>query len=1052
MGWKERKESFISFYRNNQEIVAGFVAVTAFVIALTVMFGGQRAGVIDYGEYTQTMYDMGLSYTDEVQQEEASLRYVTVIETFKVEKIQLLGLLQLEPAQSLIYPVSLISIMCKLLHIPFSTQYLAILFFFITIACIYSITRSAYCFFKEKAAAIGLLCTFVFLCGNYTVYFNSLYRNGIYFVSFLVFFTILFHIAASKGRGQGKSILMLLFVSLLLLNARAVNIVYLPVVIGANLWAMIYCRPEKRKRVSYYVVFTVLLIFVVRSNVRYTLQNEALFSDTQMYHSFLTGALMQSEDKEEILRELSLDTNLTEDIGKNAYLPKESYVIYPYSEEAKTEIFSYLSYIQLLKLYQEHPSLYLNVLKETARHLIQIDTKRFLAVNRQANVGTEWVERFVWWQWIRALLVPRSLMGYGAFACIVFALLVMLYWLGKSRENHALALIGLLLWLSCVTQFLTIYAWQGFAEADGTNYYFIFTFDMMLLFFAGFLVKGGERAVQWWRELLSASGEEESEVEIAMTSEEPSKVLESFKQAEELFLPNPFCQAVKEGLLCAKSFCLKKIFSNTNKSAMVFAVAAAIIVTFVLFLPSRIGAYNNGDFGRMMTAMNIQYTKEDWENSDELSLTKVVENYDWVEPYDYRKVIPTWGELSQIWFSVPLKIIDNMVGLSFSTVYVTAIYAVLIVISIFFIMQFLFHRFGVKAFWFAMVLLVVLLDLVNLGWLNSLFGEGIAYVSLLMVIASALKIADSKRGSCRFSFLILIFSEILFIGAKAQYTIATPVLIAGTFVLFWYHQPSKRWKKILYYALFFIGSIWLSVGAVHIYENNSGISSPDTIYQSVFYGLLMLVEDPAKTLTELGLDPAMAVDTGKHAYLPKEAYYCPPRTEKAEEMLYTKISTADLFLYYLKHPKLLYESMEITAQAAALDMPDYILLVGQKTTQEHAKVERFHIWGTIRSYLTFGHFWEVMLVFGLEWVLGIKFIWNKKRNSRDKMLLFVLLMISAVGILQYPLTFIGNGYADNTKQLYLYRFIYDLVVMTGIFLLVPRVKWFFEHRRLRHES
>jgi hypothetical protein len=197
-------------------------------------------------------------------------------------------------------------------------------------------------------------------------------------------------------------------------------------------------------------------------------------------------------------------------------------------------------------------------------------------------------------------------------------------------------------------------------------------------------------------------------------------------------------------------------------------------------------------------------------------------------------------------------------------------YSVLIAISIFFIMQVLFRRFGPKGFWLAVALLFTLLDLVNLGWLNSLFGEGIAFVSFLMVVACLFKIADMEKGTCRWSFLFLIFSEMLFIGAKAQFTITTPLLLLVTFVLFVYHSPYKAWRKLLYYTFLLTGCVWICVSAVKIYQNNESISSPDAIYHAVFYGLLMLVDDPRETLVELGLDPAMAVDTGKHAFVHQE--------------------------------------------------------------------------------------------------------------------------------------------------------------------------------------
>lgn len=1067
---EELRINFIKFSRNNQEIIAGFIALLALLIAMGILFSNETVGVLDYGEYTQTLYDMGLSYTQETMQEEDSLHFVKIIEKYQIDDIKILQLLQLKPSQSLIYPVSMISVICKLLHIYFSTRYLAFLLMMITVVCIYSITKSAYCFLKEKAAVVGIACCFVFLCGNYIIYFNSLYRNGIFFVSFLSFFSILLHIVATDGKAHSKIMIFLMIVSLLLLNAKETTIVLLPIVAIADIWAMMKCRPKKEKQFLYYLGFSLLLFFVVRSNLLYTMQNEALFSNTQLYHSFFTGVLEGSSDKEALLEELGINPSLAEDVGKNAYLSAENYVVAPSGKAAEKEIFSHLSYPTLCKFYIKHPDLYLNVLKKTAMNLKEIDTYKFLYTNRRTDEGTEWVERFIWWQWVRSIIVPESLIGYFVVMLVSFIVLnSLLFMYRKDRKKRSLIILGYFFLCCVLIQFMTIYAWQGFAEERSLTYYFILPYDVFQIFLFGLLVKGVGKVSERLPAILKGEIKEEA-LEVGILGERilGNRILEerliegrltekrlienqhgeeiyttksndSELGQEELFVKNPVFIVLHQLIHKIKEIFVNRVLIFPNRAAFFFLIVSAIILIGVLFYPTRIGAYNNGDFGRMMSAMNIKYTAKDWEHSDELSLTKVVEKYDWEENYDYSKILPTHVELTQIWFSLPLKILDNIWGVQFSTVYVTIMYSVLITISIFFIMQVLFRRFGPKGFWLATALLFILLDLVNLGWLNSLFGEGIAFVSFLMVIACLFKIADMEKGTCIWSFLFLIFSEMLFIGAKAQFTITTPLLLLVTFILFLYHRPHKVWRKLLYYTFLLTGCVWICVSAVKIYQNNESISSPDAIYHAVFYGLLMLVDDPRETLIELGLDPAMAVDTGKHAFLDKSEYYCPPRTEKAEEMLYSKITTFDVLGYYLKHPILLWKCMDMTAKAASLDMPNYTLIVGQKTTLDHDIVNRFHIWGTIRSYLVFNRFWEMLLLYGMELILILKFWVNKDKSLKDKLLMGMLLAISGIGIIQFPLTVIGNGFADNTKQLYIFRLTYDLTVIMGIYLLLPSV-------------
>ena len=485
MNEKKNCNNFQLYIRNSQIIIAGFVAVLALLISLSVLFSHDAVGMMDYGEYTQTLYDMGISYTDSTIQDE-SLYFSRVIEQYRVDSVQYLKLLQLVPSQSMIYPVSVISIICSVLKIAFSTRYLVFLLLLITVSCIYSITKSAYVFLKDKAAAVGVLCCFVLLCGNYIIYFNSLYRNGTYYVSFLSYLTILLHIVARNGKVSNKSVLLLIFISLMLLNSKEITIVYLPVVILADIWAIIYCRPEKRRQISYYLLNGLLLVFVVRSNILYTMQNEALFSNAQLYQSFFDGALEESDNPSELLTELGIDPKLQDDIGKSVYLKDSEYVLSPNEEEAKKAIFSHLNYQVLQKLYLEHPDIYGKVLQTTAENLKKIDTSKFLYVNRNAGEGTEWVERFVWWQWVRNLIVPGKLSGYVAIASItLFLILFLLVRCRKKGGKRGVVYLFAIFWMLALIQFMTLYAWQGYAEMVANSYYFILPYDVLLIFIVG---------------------------------------------------------------------------------------------------------------------------------------------------------------------------------------------------------------------------------------------------------------------------------------------------------------------------------------------------------------------------------------------------------------------------------------------------------------------------------------------------------------------------------------------------------------------------------------
>jgi hypothetical protein len=44
----------------------------------------------------------------------------------------------------------------------------------------------------------------------------------------------------------------------------------------------------------------------------------------------------------------------------------------------------------------------------------------------------------------------------------------------------------------------------------------------------------------------------------------------------------------------------------------------------------------------------------------------------------------------------------------------------------------------------------------------------------------------------------------------------------------------------------------------------------------------------------------------------------------------------------------------------------------------------------------------------------------------------LLWAVMAIGLLQFPMPFVGNGYADTAKQLFLFNFIFDLLIVNAV--------------------
>ena len=75
---------------------------------------------------------------------------------------------------------------------------------------------------------------------------------------------------------------------------------------------------------------------------------------------------------------------------------------------------------------------------------------------------------------------------------------------------------------------------------------------------------------------------------------------------------------------------------------------------------------------------------------------------------------------------------------------------------------------------------------------------------------------------------------------------------------------------------------------------------------------LMDSDTPQQDLIDLGLNPDMAVEAGKHAYLDTSEYVkYPPSAEITSQEFYCKISNVKIATFYLTHPTRFVKRYEI---------------------------------------------------------------------------------------------------------------------------------------------
>jgi len=1009
------KKWWNSYLANNQNMIALAVTLLAAAILILILFASPRPSMLDNGQYDLFLPEFGLSHTAEERSAEQSHYFTRAVETYQIDRIPFSALLQLDGVHSLVYPVTLVSLMCNVLGIPFSTRYLAAVLCAALLYALYVATKALYVWLRGTALLAGLGFCGIMLCGMYVIPFNSLYTGGMFFVSFWLLSAALLRAFALLRQGE-HSILRLLTpvvaAGILFLTSAEQAAVLLPVVAALCVYLLLRCKGSPKRHLLVGIGLTVLMAL---SCIRFFAVDNRIFQQTNLYNSFFNGVLVSTDSPQNVLIDFRMDLALVQDVGKTYYEDAESFYLSPTDPRAQEEIFSHLSYPKLLGWYLTHPDSAWRNMSDALKHSTENWQQQFVYVGQTAQDGDS-VTRFDWWNVLRSRIFPRSI---GLWTLGFLAAVMTGFFLVRRRES-----VGWLLLALAASGWPMLFV-SMFASGRGSLELPLFTCmsDAMLLY----LVCGTACLLLRFSAFL-----------LYAPFSERSKVPNAYPEEAYTVTPIPvFSETVFPALRrmaasSAKALCDKRVFVSAT------TIAALLVMIFVLFIP-RIGAYNNGDFGRMMDAMQLSFTPEDFYNTAGQYSTKVIEDYNYLEPYDWSMIRPSRLQLSQAYVSALMRFLYDTAGVPFSTAIVAALYVLVLALCFRQFMSTAFRLMGRRAMVVAVGFILIFCGSYNLGWLNSFYGEGIGFVSLTAVAATSLNVLERPRGKPGASLLFYFFAVLIFAGAKAQYVVSLPILLVWTALLAVYHFQRTPTAIVRTAILLICTLAVVGVGSLNIYQENDRISSQDTLIQGLYNGILVVADDPEEALEELGLDKRLAADKGKNAYEDPSTYFCAPRTQMAEEMIYSRVSSVDYLIWYLKHPTKLLTMLNVAAQASSAPMPDFFLYVGEKTTDPYRRtVDKLGLWKQLRPVLTPEHFFSYFVIFAAIFLCCFRVVFSRKRTQQQRMLTGLFLVIMLCGILQYPLTVIGNGYSDNIKQIYLFREVWDGTLLTLAAILVTQ--------------
>lgn len=473
-----------------------------------------------------------------------------------------------------------------------------------------------------------------------------------------------------------------------------------------------------------------------------------------------------------------------------------------------------------------------------------------------------------------------------------------------------------------------------------------------------------------------------------------------------------------------------------------FCVMAIIIASYVLLKYPQPGVADQGDFDRVMGASGLELRETDRNNPNFNRFYKYIVTDYKISDTNVKGVLSRFINTSMAYLITLINFVCKLLRQDiFKTGYLAVAYTLIYSFAIFNIIKYLNIKNKVAAVLLVFLSLFILFDGNYLVWFNSLYGEPMMLTMLLLYIASLLYYNYNRnvikaQNKIFISIVFVFLGAFLFLGSKMQVLTALPIIILMNIKLLW--ENKRVLKRSEFWAL---GFVFLIIIAYPLQINmRSKAIGKDTQYNSVFYGVLKDSKNPRQDLIDMGLNPDMAVEAGKHSYLDAKEYVkYVPRTEITEREFYSKISNGKLIKFYITHPVRFMKGMEYTAGNAFLTSTSLGKYKESFSKEPIRGFHRFTVWSSFREKYLPKKLMFIFVVYAV--VLGVS-LFTYCKNKRNKELrgkIEILLAILFISVLQFPMPFMGNGQADTAKQLYLFNFIFDLILITSVCFCFSRL-------------
>ncbi|OCT14193.1 hypothetical protein A8709_25505 [Paenibacillus pectinilyticus] len=460
------------------------------------------------------------------------------------------------------------------------------------------------------------------------------------------------------------------------------------------------------------------------------------------------------------------------------------------------------------------------------------------------------------------------------------------------------------------------------------------------------------------------------------------------------------------------------------------AIGVFLITVFALFIPPYIGMADNGDYARILNGL---YVKDP---------TYVSQYFGYfIKTYG---IFQNFNENSASIFSTQSFFIKTATLLNqlfhpntdtFDIRYQAGMYLILYTTAIYLFTEALTWKMSNKlGYLVATVVIFILGDTGYTAYFNSFYGESVVLIMSVFMVAFGL-LLYRKRYNDYLMIVLFVLSAIVLTASKQQ---NAPVGIIVAIIGIFFVYIRKRGMYRIVTTTLLISLLCVGVGTyVLIPKEFVNINK----YHAMTRGVLMVTDNPEKTLESFGIDKQFAIL--------KESEYFDAYTmidldsELLQTEFYNKYGFGSILKYYVLHPTQAGQMLNLAARDGFSIRPhamgSYEKSVGKPFGAQTKFFSGYSLLKDNFTPKTFGFvlIW-ILIIIGLYMPSFITAL--RKKLWRNAIRLPLIVMLIGIGLSGIFVSIIGAGDADLAKHEFLFTLIFDLVsLMTLVDLFAKRL-------------